>query len=215
MKSHGLEEEWIAYRAGFKAMANWVKSRPIRSTSRSGAGRLGERLTGGWEIADVSGAHLAHRDEPFRLQGSGKIYTYKLFLEAGHHLLRDGGRLGMLVPSGLYTDKGATALRKTLLERCSWEWCYGFENRLGLFPIHRCFKFGPIVVQRGGITSAVRAAFMRHDVAEWERPGEHAVALARRGYPAVCADDALVHGVQGRPDLELAERIYGDHPLLE
>ena len=38
--------------------------------------------------------------------------TYKMFLEAGHSLLRQGGRLGLLVPSSIYSDKGAGPLRR-------------------------------------------------------------------------------------------------------
>jgi hypothetical protein len=49
-----------------------------------------------------------------------------MFLEAAHHLLAEEGRLGFIVPSGLWTDKGATKLRKLFLEQCEWEWCYGF-----------------------------------------------------------------------------------------
>ena len=120
----------------------------------------------------------------------------------------------MLVPSGLYTDKGATELRKELLWRCSWEWCYGFENRLGFFPIHRSFKFVPIVVERGGSTTAVRAAFMRHDVGEWERPAEHAIDLAVDDIERFAPDTLSFMEFKDDYDLDLVERIYGEHPLL-
>lgn len=151
---------------------------------------------------------------PLPLQGSADLNTYKLFLETAHHLLAEDGRLGMLLPSGIYTDKGTTALRKHFLERCSWEWCYGFENRLGVFPIHRSFKFVPIIVQRGGSTEAVNAAFMRHDVGEWERPDEHAVQLAVSGIRRFAPATWSFMELGGDRDLELIERLYAKHPLL-
>ena len=68
-------------------------------------------------------------EHPFRHQGSADLNLYKLFLEATHALLKTGGRLGFLVPSGLYSDYGTGALRNLFLERCRWEWLFGIENR--------------------------------------------------------------------------------------
>ena len=42
------------------------------------------------------------------------INLYKLFVEQCINLLRDGGRCGMITPSGIYTDLGATQLREVL-----------------------------------------------------------------------------------------------------
>ena len=42
----------------------------------------------------------ADPQHPFQYQGSADLNTYKMFLEAGYALLREGGRLGLLVPSG-------------------------------------------------------------------------------------------------------------------
>lgn len=210
----GLEEEWTRYQGRFKAMTNWVRSGAKPFDVTLGGGKAGRELAAGWADRRAGRAHLAHPDHPFRRQGSADLNTYKLFLEAAHHLLADGGRLGFLVPSGIYTDKGSTELRRTLLERCSWEWCYGFENRAKLFPIDSRFKFVPIVVQRGGHTTAVRAAFMRHDVSEWERPDGAVVELrvedVRRFAPATWSFLEL----KSARDLELVEAIYADHPLL-
>ena len=136
----GLEHDWIAYQEGFKSMANVAKTAGDPFEVSLARGDAGARLAGGWEIARRKRPNLAHRSQPYGIQGSGKVYTYKLFAEAAYHLLRDGGRLGMLVPGGIYTYQGTTELRKTFLQRCSWEWCYGFENRAKLFPIDSRYK---------------------------------------------------------------------------
>jgi hypothetical protein len=209
-----LEQEWVAYQAGFKAMANVAKNAGDPFDVSLARGNAAARLAGGWEIARSKRAHLAHRTHPYRIQGSGKVYTYKLFVELGHHLLRDGGRLGMLIPSGLYTDKGATEIRKEFLKRCSWEWCYGFENRLGFFPIHRSFKFVPIVLQRGGSTAAIQAAFMRQDVSEWERPGQHVVRLTVTEIKKFAPASWSFMEFRDSRDQELVDELYGEHLLL-
>ena len=211
----GLRGDWVSYRIGFMALSNMARSLAEPFAVSLAGGRAGERLAGGWELARRSRVSLANADHPYRIQGSADLNTYKMFLEASHHLLRDGGRLGMLVPSGIYTDQGTTDLRKAFLERCSWEWCYGFENRLGFFPIHRSFKFVPIVVERGGSTDAVNVAFMRHDVAEWDRPTDHAFELAVEDIGRFAPATLSFMEFKDDRDLEITERIYSDHPLLD
>src|SRR5207249_472798 len=120
----------------------------------------------------------ADPEHPYRHDGGGRIFTYKLFLEAGHALLRPGGRLGFIVPSGLYTDRGAADLRELFLERCRWCWLFGFENRDKVFDIDSRFKFGPVIVEKGGRTDAVRTAFMRRDLKDWEDAEHHAIPYA-------------------------------------
>lgn len=209
-----LEERWLTYQGGFKSMSNVVKVFADPFEASLGAGTEKTALSAAWAQERAGRPHLAGLDHPYRLQGSADLNTYKLFLEASYHLLADGGRLGMLVPSGIYTDKGTTELRRTFLETCTWEWCYGFENRAGLFPIHRSFKFVPNVIQRGGETEYVNAAFMRHDVAEWERPEEHSMRLAVNEIERFSPSTWSFMELKGDHDLDLVDRIYAQHPLL-
>ena len=114
--------------------------------------------------------HAAHGDDtrPFRHQGTADLSSYKLFVEQAHALLRPGGQLGLVVPSALYTDKGSASLRRLLLKNCRWRWLYGFENRERVFDIHRSFKFAVVIAGKGGETDELQAAFMRHDLADWQ-----------------------------------------------
>ncbi|MCP9491407.1 MAG: hypothetical protein MSC31_16270 [Solirubrobacteraceae bacterium MAG38_C4-C5] len=210
----GQEDRWAAYQAGFKAMSALVKGYARPFDVPLGRGRARERLSGGWQAVRRGRPSLAHIEHPYRLQGGGKVYSYKLFLDMAHHLVHEDGRLGMLLPSGLYTDKGATELRRRLLDHCTWEWCYGFENRLSLFPIHRSFKFLPIVAQRGDSTETLNAAFMRHHVGEWEHPTEYAVPLAVSEIRRFAPETLSLMEFRGPRDLELVDRLYADHPRL-
>ncbi|MFM9101956.1 MAG: Eco57I restriction-modification methylase domain-containing protein, partial [Cyanobium sp.] len=47
---------------------------------------------------------------------------YKAFLEIAHSLMRKDGRLGYIIPSGLYSDHGTAPLRRLFLDHCQWEW---------------------------------------------------------------------------------------------
>ena len=77
--------------------------------------------------------------------------TYKMFLEAGHALLRDGGRLGLFVPSGIYSDKGAGSLRRLFLTKARWSHLYAFQNERFIFgAVDHRFKVAAIQVEKGG-----------------------------------------------------------------
>ena len=137
-----------------------------------------------------------------------------MFLEAGFHLLRSGGRLGMLVPSGTCTDKGTADLRRTFLGQCSWEWSYGFVNQRRIFPIHGGYKFNALVVERGGSTEVVRMAAGREDLYQWERPGGGALELAVSDIKRFSPNTWSFMEFRSRDDLRVTEAIYADHPLL-
>ena len=98
----------------------------------------------------------------YKFQGGGDINLYKLFIEGDLNLVRDGGRLSLLVPSGLQTDEGCGPLRKLLLTENKFEELTSFENkgydeivggrerRKKIFPdVHPQFKFGFFKVIKG------------------------------------------------------------------
>ena len=115
----------------------------------------------------------------FHHQGGGDINRYKMFLEQAHAILGEDGRMGFIVPSGIYSDHGTGELRKLFLEKCRWQWLFGFENREGIFDIHRSFKFNPLIIQKGGQTDVIRTAFMRRDLNDWEHAERFATDYPR------------------------------------
>jgi len=95
------------------------------------------------------------------------LNLYKLFTEQSNNLLREGGLCGTVIPSGIYTDLGATGLRKMLFEQTELTGIFGFENRKAIFEgVHRSFKFIVLTFRKGGQTESFPATFMQHDVAE-------------------------------------------------
>ncbi|MBA3352928.1 MAG: Eco57I restriction-modification methylase domain-containing protein, partial [Blastocatellia bacterium] len=97
------------------------------------------------------------------------LNLYKLFLEQTLHLLHSGGYGGIVIPSGIYSDLGATRLREMLFEKTRITSLFGFENRRQIFEnVDSRFKFVVLTFRRGDITVQFPAAFMRHDVKELE-----------------------------------------------
>ncbi|MBX3023797.1 hypothetical protein KF840_02695 [bacterium] len=214
------ERDWLAYNAGFKAYANWNKcaGSPFGDGSDDGEsfsfGPDSKALHVRW--AGVRGGRRSYADprHAFRHQGDGKPYTYKMFLEQAHALMCPGGHVGMIVPSGLYTDKGSTELRRLFLEQCRWQWLFGFENRLKIFDIDSRFKFCPVIVRKGGATEAIRAAFMRHELADWAEAERHVIPYGREQVARFSPRTRAILEIRQKRDLEVLEKIYANSVLL-
>ena len=92
----------------------------------------------------------------YALQGGGHANLYQLFAERMLQLAAPGGRVGMLMPSGLLGDHGCAALRQHLFGRCTVDAVIGFDNRDALFPIHRGVRFSLLTVSMGGSTTQLQ-----------------------------------------------------------
>ena len=65
----------------------------------------------------------------FPLTGRGDINTYMLFAELAQRIVAPGGRVGLLVPSGIATDATTKEFFSGLMESQSLVALYDFENR--------------------------------------------------------------------------------------
>jgi hypothetical protein len=216
------ERAWVAYSYNFKAMSNWAShaASPFGDGSAEGETiKLGSanenepyRETIRRRRAEIRG--YADARHPFRYQGSADLNLYKMFLEVSHSLLKDGGRLGMIAPSGVYTDKGTSDLRKLFLDHCRWRWLFGLENARKIFDIHRSYKFNPLIIEKGGSTEAILTAFMHRDVRDWEEAEKHAVPYTREQVEQFSPKTKAILEIRDRRDLEILEKIYSNSVLL-
>jgi hypothetical protein len=135
-----IRNAWLAYLSSYPHLSEWFRAAPQFRN----------------QISIVNG----------KKAGSDLNY-YKLFLEQTHHLLKDRGRNGIVIPSGIYTDLGSTQLRLMLFEQSRVTALFGFENRKAIFEnVHRQYKFVVLTFEKGGITKQFPAAFLRLDVAD-------------------------------------------------
>lgn len=89
-------------------------------------------------------------------QGQGHANRYQLFVERALQLVKPGGRLGLLVPSGIATDHGSAAIRRHLLDRTAIDSWIGLDNRRRIFPIHRSVRFVLLSTTNEGSTDVLR-----------------------------------------------------------
>ncbi len=231
------EQGWLAYNARLKGMGNWTKYAGHPFGNRVTYGSNGKPShdfslgTGGkhsfqhsaelherWQRKREETAGYADEDHAFRHQGSADVNLYKLFLEQAHCILNRDGRLGLIVPSGLYSDHGTRPLRELFLDHCRWEWLFGIFNTLEsgtkVFDIHPSQKFNPTVIQKGGRTEAIRTAFMRRRLEDWENAEEYAIPYSREQVVQFSPGTRVILEIQCDQDLNALERIYAHSVLL-
>ena len=220
-----VERQWLDYNADFRAQSNFMKYAAGAFGSPAGAeasadrfsvarGRENNALHERWRAIRAKSRGYADAAHPFRHQGSADINRYKAFLEAAHALLRNGGRFGFIVPSGLYSDHGTGALRRLFLDHCRWEWLFGFENRDKIFEIDSRFKFNPVIIEKGGRTEAIRTSFMRRALTDWERAEALTVPYTRAQVERFSPKSRAILEIQSARDLEIVEKIYANSVLL-
>jgi hypothetical protein len=220
-----VERAWLDYNADFRAQSNYMSysASPYGDPSclensqdrfTIVRGKDNETFHERWRQARMRSRGYTDPAHSFRHQGSADLNLYKLFLEQVHALLRNGGRLGFIIPSGLYSDHGTGGLRRLFLDHCRWEWLFGFENREKIFDIDSRFKFNPVIIEKGGLTAAIRTAFMRRKLEDWERGEELTTPYSRAQVERFSPRSLAILEIQSKRDLEILEKIYSNSVLL-
>ncbi len=177
-----------------------------------------------YQLSFAQQSHWFKRNGEFRYVGPGKNDTYKLFLERGHNVLRKHGGLGLVLPSGVYTDLSSRDLRQLVFEMCQVRYLLAFANERFVFPsIHHAFRFVLLTLQRGGQTEALRSLF-RLNVHNAVAPEEMAGLLASlqsvsldltlRDIRRFSPDTLSPLEFKNQREVDIAAEIYNDHPLL-
>ena len=216
--SRSIEDQYLRYVARFKFVANWVRhcADPFGDPEGCNSGRDTFPLGRGgraahrrWRSARGETPGYADARHPFRLQ-MGRVFSYQLFTETCLALTSPRGRTGIVVPSGIYSDAWSLPLRNSILRECRWEWLFSIENRARVFPIDSRYKYNPVVVEKGSTTHAIRAAFMRRDVDDWERAEEIATPYSLDRIVRLSPTSQVILEVRSDRDLALLSRIYGN-----
>lgn len=78
----------------------------------------------------------------YRYTGTGDVNTYALFAEHFLNLTREGGRAGLIVPTGIATDATTAPFFGHLISSERLSALYSFENEEFVFPgVHHATKF--------------------------------------------------------------------------
>ena len=181
-----------------------------------------EMLRGDRATEDGAGlSEFARASGIYALQGHGHANLFQLFLERVLTLVRSGGRIGVLLPSGFASDHGCAALRRHLLDRTMVDTFVSVENRDGLFPIHRALKFLLITATPGPSTPVLACRFgVRSPEVLEELPDTgddvHAVRIHRSLMTELSGEQSAVPELRTAQDVAIAAKIaFAVPPLNE
>ena len=223
--SAAIEDEWILYLDRMAALGNYIRNAANPCGDDSSMGELhpvfrsaagGELLSQWARQKKARNRSQGQRIVPFRHQGTGKLQTFKLFSELALTLTHAKGRVGLLLPSAIYSDKGSIELRSLMLEQHSWEWAFAFENSLKIFSIHRSFKFCAVIADKkqAGENQPLRVSFGVRDPADWETDSPHHMTLAPQHVLELSPLSKTLIEVDNERDIQTLQKMYAGGSLV-
>lgn len=166
------------------------------------------------EVAEIA-ASVARESDQYPQLARGDLNIYSLFVERAERLVHRLGAIGLLVPSGIASDKSASEFFRGIATRGRLRALYDFENRKIFFPdVHASFKFSVFVF--GGEERRFGTAdcsFFLHSVEELAQP-ERSFALGPEDFAAVNPNTGTAPIFRSRRDAEITTRVYKRLPIL-
>ncbi|MGB3804331.1 MAG: hypothetical protein WA935_09875 [Sphingopyxis granuli] len=212
--------EWFAARRPDIAKAQRASDRARMIKALKDAG---DPLFDDYQKADRRAAdtlRMARKGGHYPLLGRGDINLYSLFVERAHSLVRPGGMVGLLTPSGIASDLSASEFFRKVATGGHLRALYDFENRrtrYGLEPffpdVDSRFKFAAMIASPARTFEASHCGFFLQSTDELKNPDQ--------AFPITAADFARVNPNTGtapifrtRRDMALTTAIYGRVPVL-
>ena len=206
--------EWFAARRPEIALAQRASDRARMITALVTAGDL---LAKDFEKANEradNGARMARECGDYPLLSGGDINIYSLFVERAMRLVKKDGMIGVLVPSGIASDKNAASFFKNISTGGHLKALYDFENKKVFFPaVHASSKFCAFLASPNRVFGATQCAFFVHRITELQDPN--------RCFPLTAEDFARLNPNTGtapifktRRDASLTTAIYSRLPVM-
>lgn len=211
------EVEWFAARRPEIARAQRAadRKRMIRELVESG-----DPLAGDYAKARnraEAAARVARETGQYPMLSRGDVNLYSLFVERAFRLIRKDGMVGLLVPSGIAADLGASDFFRSISTEGRLAALLDFENRRPrqkhFFPdVDSRFKFSTFVA--GGPKRKFKkadCAFFLHDVVDIPTAS---FPLAPEDFRAVNPNTGTAPVFRTRRDAEITLGIYRRLPVL-
>ena len=150
----------------------------------------------------------------FPLTGKGDINTYTVFSENVRNLINDCGYAGIIVPTGIATDNTTSEFFGDLVAKKSLKSLYDFENKEGLFPIHKSFKFCLVTISgRNMMSNGFNFAFFLHNFEDLYDKERH-FSLTAEDIKLINPNTLNCPIFRNKRDAEITKEIYYRVPIL-
>lgn len=163
---------------------------------------------------------MARKGGDYPLLSGGDINIYSLFVERAMTLVQQTGLIGLLVPSGIASDKTAAPFFKSVATEGRLKALYDFENRrtrYGLKPffedVDSRFKFCSFIASPSETPQAARCAFFLQAVSELSSR-ETCFELSAEDFARVNPNTGTAPIFRSQRDANLITAIYARMPAL-
>ncbi|MCS6781104.1 MAG: restriction endonuclease, partial [Geminicoccaceae bacterium] len=148
----------------------------------------------------------------FPLTAKGKLNLYALFAELFSKLYREGGRAGLIVPTGIATDASTSGFFGYLVTDRRLASLFDFENRDGIFPaVHKSYKFALLTLAR----RVREPAFLCFATAvDQLRDSRRHFTLSAEDIARINPNTKTLPVFRSEADAEITKKIYARVPVL-
>ena len=168
----------------------------------------------------ATASRMARKGGDYPLLSGGDLNLYSLFVERAMTLVKPEGMVGLLVPSGIASDKTAARFFKGVATEGRLSALYDFENRRTrynappFFPdVDSRFKFCAFLASPSPLADPAQCAFFLQDIAERHDP-ERCFPLTAEDFARVNPNTGTAPIFRNRRDAELTKAIYDRLPVL-
>jgi hypothetical protein len=151
----------------------------------------------------------------YPLTGKGDINTYSVFAELAHSIVAPTGLVGLLVPTGIATDKTNEDFFAKLVDSQTLSGLYDFENKLPVFPdVHRSYKFSVLLF--GGSKNKCKSADFVFFAREMDdlNDGSRDISLSTNDFKLLNPNTHTCPIFRFKRDANLTKYIYKRVPVL-
>ena len=212
--------EWFAARRIEIARAQRAADRKRMIADLEAAG---DRLAREFSLASMraaSMARIARTCGEYPMLSSGDINLYSLFVERALNLVKPDGLVGLLVPSGIASDKTAAKFFQRVSTTGRLRSLYDFENRRTegssscfFEDVDSRFKFCVFVASATRSTKFTRCGFFLGDVSDLSDPTRR-IMLGAEDFARLNPNTGTAPIFRYRNDAELTTAIYRRMPVF-
>lgn len=152
----------------------------------------------------------------------GHLNSYGLFVERALQLVRRQGRLGLVLPWGFTTDHRMGRLRRHVFSSAHVDTLVGFDNRQGIFPVHRGVRFALVTATASAAPRGTSCLLGLTDPAALERVRDRGRVAGGRWWTLTPAFLARAGGsrwavpdIRDPLDAEILDHVHGTIPTME
>ena len=163
---------------------------------------------------------MARKGGDYPLLSGGDLNIYSLFVERAMTLVKPDGMVGLLVPSGIASDKTAARFFKGVATEGRLSALYDFENRRTrykappFFPdVDSRFKFCAFLASPSPLADPAQCVFFLQDIAE-RHDSERCFSLTAKDFARVNPNTGTAPIFRTLRDADLTTAIYERLPVL-